>query len=84
MKNYAENAHQKLVPDHFLVLVNTVTQNSQYIARNSFKNKVFFKEDYQIFSLHPVSFYGKHYKKQKELVTSFSLGCKTCLETLLF
>ena len=92
MKNYPENWHQKLVPDHFLILVNTVTQNSQCIARNSFKNKgVFerglsktFKKLTCFFSLHPDSSYGQHYKKQNELVTSLSLGCKTCLETLLF
>ena len=38
-KNYAENVHQKLVPDPFLILVSTPKQSLH--ARNSFKNKIF-------------------------------------------
>ena len=41
MKNHAENVHQKLTPDHFLILLNNQEQPSH--ARNSFKNKVFWK-----------------------------------------
>ena len=37
-KNYAENVHQKLVPD-FFILVNDPKQLLH--ARNSFKNKIF-------------------------------------------
>ena len=38
-KNHAENAHQNLVPDPFLILVNNPKQ--QLHARNSVKNKIF-------------------------------------------
>ena len=40
-KCHAENVHQKLVPDPFLVLVNNPKQ--PLLARNSFKNKIFWK-----------------------------------------
>ena len=43
-KSHAENVHQKLAPDSFLILVNNLKQPSH--ARNSFKNKIFWK-DYQ-------------------------------------
>ena len=41
MENCAENVHQKLVPDPFLILVNNPKQ--PLYARNSFENKVFWK-----------------------------------------
>ena len=41
MENYAENKHQKLVPDPFLILVNNPKQPLH--ARNYFKNKIFWK-----------------------------------------
>ena len=41
-KNHA-NVHQKLVPDPFLILVNNPKQPLH--ARNSFKNKVFWKDE---------------------------------------
>ena len=40
-KNDAENVHQKLVPDFFFIVVNNPKQPLH--ARNSFKNKVFWK-----------------------------------------
>ena len=40
-KSYAENVHQKLVPDPFSILVNNSKQPLH--ARNSFKNKIFWK-----------------------------------------
>ena len=40
-KNHAENMHQKLAPDPFLILLNNPKQPLD--ARNSFKNKVFWK-----------------------------------------
>ena len=39
MEKYAENVHQKLVPDPFFTLVNNPKQPLH--ARNSFKNKLF-------------------------------------------
>ena len=41
-KNYAENIHQKLVPDPILILVNNPKQSMH--AGNSFKNKIFWKK----------------------------------------
>ena len=38
-KNYAENAHQKRIPDALLILVNNPKQPLN--ARNSFKRKIF-------------------------------------------
>ena len=40
-KNHAENLHQKVAPDLILILLNNPKQPLQ--ARNSFKNKVFWK-----------------------------------------
>ena len=42
-KNYAENVHQKLVPDPFVISINNPKQPLH--ARNSFKNKIL-KGDY--------------------------------------
>ena len=39
MENHAENVHQRLVPDPFLILVNNPKQPLH--AKNSFKNKIF-------------------------------------------
>ena len=50
-----------------------------------FENKLLLKEIMEkvtwFFPLHPVTFYGEYFEKQKclELVTS-SLSCKTCLQ----
>ena len=44
MEKHAENVHQKLVPDPFLILVYNPKQPLH--ARNSFKSKIL-KEDYQ-------------------------------------
>ena len=41
MENHAENVHQRLVPDPFLILVNNPQQPLH--ARNYFKNKIFQK-----------------------------------------
>ena len=38
-KNHAENMHQNLVPDLFLILINNPKQ--PFDARNSFENKIF-------------------------------------------
>ena len=38
-KNHAENVHQKLIPDPFLILVNNPKQSLN--ARNSFTNQIF-------------------------------------------
>ena len=76
MKNHAENEHQKLARDPFSILLNNPKQPLH--ARNSFKNKIFLKEDYQkgskkltLFCLsNPVPFNGKSYQKQKGSGTS--------------
>ena len=39
MESHAENAHQKLFPDPFLILINNPKQPLH--ARNYFKNKIF-------------------------------------------
>ena len=41
-RKHAENVHQKLVPDSFLILVNNPKQ--PFYARNSFKFKIFWKK----------------------------------------
>ena len=41
-KNHAENMPQKLVPDPLFILVNNSKQPLH--ARNSFKNKIFWKQ----------------------------------------
>ena len=38
-KNHAENMHQNLVPDLFLILINNPKQ--PFVARNYFENKIF-------------------------------------------
>ena len=38
-KNHAENMHQNLVPDLFLILINNPKQ--PFDARNYFENKIF-------------------------------------------
>ena len=43
-KNHAENLHQKLFPDPFIILVNKPKQPLH--ARNYLKSKIFLKEDY--------------------------------------
>ena len=75
MKNHAENVHQKLTPDHFLILLNNQEQPSH--ARNSFKNKYFerglsktLKKLRLFFLSNPVNFNGQSYQKQKGSGTS--------------
>ena len=41
-KSHAENVHQRLVPDSFLILVNSPKQPLD--VRNSFKNRIFWKK----------------------------------------
>ena len=41
MENHAENVHQKLAPDPFLILLNNLKQT--LYAGNSFENKKFWK-----------------------------------------
>ena len=77
--------HQKLVPESFSILVNNPKQPLH--ARNSFKNKIFWKGIIKnlwkvnfIFFSNPVPFNGKSYIKNKkglELVTSRSSGYET-------
>ena len=65
-----------LAPDPFLILLNNPKQSLH--ARNSFKNKVFFTEDYKkaferlnlFFLPNPVPFNGQSCKKQKGSGTS--------------
>ena len=75
MENHAENVHQRLVPDPFLILVNNSKQS--LYAINSFKNKIFWKRVVKklkkvnfIFSFKPISFNGQSYIKQKGPGTS--------------
>ena len=71
MKNDAENMHQKLASDPFLILLNNPKQTLH--ARNFFKNNIL-KEDYQkalkkltlFFLSNPVPFNGQKYQNQKE------------------
>ena len=84
--------HQKLVPDLFLILVNKPKQPLH--ARNSFKNNIFWKKDYQealkkltlFFLLNPVAFNGQSYenKRSLELVTSWSSGYETSSEKFFY
>ena len=70
MENHTENVHGRLVPDPFLILVNSPKQLLH--AKNYFKNKIM-KEDYQkalkkltiFFLSNPVSFNGQSSQKQK-------------------
>ena len=74
-KNHAENMHQKLVPDLFIIFVNN--RNSHCMQEIALKVR-YFKEDYQkalikvtlFFLLNPVPFNGQNYQKQKRLGTS--------------
>ena len=86
-KNHAENVHQKLVPDSFLILVNETKQ--PFYAGNFFKNKSLL-EDYQkalekltlFFFQIKFFFIDKIIKNRRglELVTSSSLDHKTSSE----
>ena len=63
--------HQKVVPDHFLILVSG--KKHPFRARKYFKNVDILNEDYQkslkklnlFFLLNPVPFNGHCYKKEK-------------------
>ena len=66
-KNYAENVHQKLVADPFLILVNNLKQPLH--SRNSFKNferglSKNLKKLTLLFLSNPVLFNGQDYEKQ--------------------
>ena len=82
MENHAKNVHQKLAPDPFLILLNNPKQPLH--ARNSFKNNIFWKKDYQealkkltlFFLLNPVAFNGQSHTKQKGLGTSDQSFCR--------
>ena len=83
---HAKNMHQKLVPDSFLILVNNPKQPLH--VRNLltyFKRKLSksLKKFTLFFLSNQVCFSGQGYEKQKrdlELVTSCSAGCKTNLK----
>ena len=76
MEKYAGNVHQKLVPNPFFILVNNPKQPLH--ARNSFRNKLFWKKDDQntlkkltlYFLSNPVPFKEQSYQKQKGPGTS--------------
>ena len=70
--------HQKLVPDHFLILVNNPKQPLH--ARNYFENRIFWKRRTQSLLMDKVI----KIKKGLELVTSCSLGYKTSTEKFLY
>ena len=83
--------HQKLVPDHFFILVNN--QKQPLHARNSFENKIFWKRiiKYPLKSWHdflllnPVLFNGQSYRKRGlELETSRSSGYKTFSQKFIY
>ena len=68
LENYAANAHQRLIPDLFLILVNKPKQ--PLLAINSFKNKIFerglskaLKKLILFFLSNPVPFNGQSYQK---------------------
>ena len=73
--------HQKLFPDPYLILLYNLTQPQPLHARNSFKNKTFWKSIIRkpsksfllFFLLNPVPFNGQSYEKQKESGTSDQL-----------
>ena len=72
MENHAKNVHQKLAPDPFLILLNNPKQPLH--ARNSFKNKVFYKKIIKKLTLfflsNSVPVNGQSYQKQKGTETS--------------
>ena len=75
MGNHAENVHQKLVSDPFIILVNNPKQSSH--ARNSFKNKIFWKrivnkplKKSTLSFFFSVLFNGQSYQKEKGSGTS--------------
>ena len=70
MKNHAENVHQKLVPDPFLILVNNPKQPLH--ARNHFEKGLSksLKKLTLFFLSNPVPFKGQNYQKQRGPVTS--------------
>ena len=79
MEKSAENVHQKLVPDPFLILVNNPKQ--PLYARTYFKNKIFWKTIIKkllkkltlFFLSNPAPFIGQNYPKQKRPGTSEQL-----------
>ena len=70
MENHAENVHQKLAPDPFLILLNNPKQPLH--ARNSFKSKRYFERGlskslwkvFLFFLSSPVVFNGQSYQKK--------------------
>ena len=90
-KKHVENVYQSLVPETFLILLNSPKQPMH--VRNSFENKKFWErsikkplESWLDFFLCTHSlFIGKVLKnKDLGLVTSLSLGYKTWLEKFFF
>ena len=78
MENHAENVHQKLVPDPFLILVNDPKQPLHAI--NYFKNKIFWKRIIK----KPLMDKIIKNKSGLELVTSRSSGYETSSEKFLY
>ena len=87
-KSHAENVHQKLVPDPFLILVNNPKQPLH--ARNSFKKDILIEDTQKalkklalFFLSNPVPFNRQSYQKQQVPGTSdqslFRLQKKTPL-----
>ena len=68
MENHAENVYQRLFPDPFLTSGNNTKKPLH--ARNSFKNKIFWKRIISFFLSNPIPFNGKSYLKQKGSGTS--------------
>ena len=75
---------ERLVSDPFLILINSPKQSMH--VRNYFENKIFWKKPLKnqlhFFLCIQSLFIDKIIKNKRglELVTSLSLGCKTCLE----
>ena len=78
MENHAENVHQKLVPDPFLILVNDPKQPLHAI--NHFKNKTFWKRIIK----KPLMDKIIKNKSGLELVNSHSSGYETSSEKFLY
>ena len=91
-KNHAENVHQKLAPEPFLILLNNPKQRLH--AGNSSENKKFWKmiikktlkKSTLFFLLNPVHFNDKVIKNKRslELGSSHSSGYETSSEKFLY
>ena len=81
MENHAENIHQKLAPDPYLIFLSNPKQPLH--TRNSFKKAL--KKLTLFFLSNLVPFNGQSYQNKRglELVTSRSSGQKTSTEKFL-